>query len=219
MARINEIAKSDELMKYFGATDETIERITKHLQGMKGELSNTKDGMLIMAEVIMQTSHAFTADFVNALMEGESALDSFKNFAKDMVAQIISTFLQLAVVNQILNAIFGLSGNSALPTIGSLGGNAGGGRMQSGVPRIVGERGPEIFIPDTSGTLKNNMDSNNMGGGAIVVNQSINFSTGIVPTVRAEVTKMLPQINDMTKAAVLEASARGGAYRKGLLGT
>ena len=58
-----------------------------------------------------------------------------------------------------------------------------------------------------------------MGGQSIVVNQSLNFSTGVVPTVRAEITKMMPQINDATKAAVLEAAARGGAYRRGLLGT
>ena len=145
--------------------------------------------------------------------------NNFKDFAKNMVSQIIATFLQLAVVNQILNSIFGLSGTSALPTIGSIGGKAGGGKLQKGRAMLVGERGPEIFVPDTSGTLRNNMDSMNMGGSPVVINQSLNFSTGVVPTVRAEITKMLPQINDMTKAAVLESSARGGSYRKGLLGS
>ena len=48
------------------------------------------------------------------------------------------------------------------------------------------------------------------------VNQSINFATGVVPTVRAEVTKMLPQIADVTKGAVLESAMRGGAYARGL---
>ena len=39
-----------------------------------------------------------------------------------------------------------------------------------------------------------------------------------MPTVRAEVTKMLPQIADVTKGAVLESAMRGGAYRRGLTG-
>ena len=51
-----------------------------------------------------------------------------------------------------------------------------------------------------------------------VINQSINFSTGIVPTVRAEVSRMLPQIADVTKSAVLESAQRGGQFRKGLAG-
>ena len=84
---------------------------------------------------------------------------------------------------------------------------------------MVGERGAEIFVPNTGGTIMNNMNSKNaMGGGTVVVNQSVNFATGVVPTVRAEVQKMLPQISDVTKGAVLEAAVRGGSYRKGLMG-
>ena len=84
---------------------------------------------------------------------------------------------------------------------------------------MVGERGPEIFVPNTGGTIMNNMNSKNaMGGQPIIVNQSVNFATGVVPTVRAEVQKMLPQISDVTKGAVLEAAVRGGSFRKGLQG-
>jgi len=65
----------------------------------------------------------------------------------------------------------------------------------------------------------NNFDSKSaLGGGTVVVNQSINFSTGIVPTVRAEVTRMLPQIAEVSKAAVLDAAQRGGSFRRGLQG-
>ena len=199
-----------------------------------------------MKDAVIQSSNAFTTDFVNSLLEGESALNSFKNFAKNIVSQIIAIFLQMAVVNQILNSVFGLTGSNALPTIKfganspaavaadglntdaiqginninrGLGG-AGGGTVQRGKPTLVGERGAEIFVPNTGGTIMNNMNSKNaMGGGApIIVNQSVNFATGVVPTVRAEVTKMLPQISDVTKGAVLEAAVRGGSYRKGLMG-
>ena len=80
-------------------------------------------------------------------------------------------------------------------------------------------RGPEIFIPNTGGTVMNNMNSKNaMGGGNTIINQSINFATGVVPTVRAEVIKMMPQIADVTKGAVAEAAMRGGNYRRALQG-
>jgi hypothetical protein len=77
------------------------------------------------------------------------------------------------------------------------------------------------MIPNTSGTVMNNMNTKNaMGGGdTIIVNQSLNFSTGVVGTVRAEINKMMPTIAEVSKSAVLDASRRGGNYRKGLLGS
>ena len=178
-----------------------------------------------IADQVETLSDGFASDFVNALMEGESAMDSFKNFANQVVAMVISTFMKLLVIQPLVDAILGafnLSGTKGSPITptATATGDAGGGTMQANRPRLVGERGPELFIPNVGGTLLNNMNTKGaMGGQSIVVNQSLNFSTGVVPTVRAEITKMMPQINDATKSAVLEAAARGGAYRRGLLGT
>ena len=181
-------------------------------------------------------------------MEGQNALSSFGNFAKDIVKQIIATFIRLTVVNKILNSVFqGFGGFTKLATgnandfgLGKItsffrnevgltesrslgltgtGNRAGGGTVQADRPTLVGERGAEIFIPNSSGRIMNNADSMGAGGGGgVVINQSINFSTGVVATVRAEVGRMMPQIADTTKAAVLEASQRGGSFRKGLMG-
>ena len=98
-------------------------------------------------------------------------------------------------------------------------GAAGGGTLQANRPMLVGERGPEIFVPNTGGTLLNNMNSKNaMSGGGVTVVQNNNFALGVGATARAEVQKMLPQIAETSKMAVLEASARGGAFRKTLMG-
>ena len=76
-------------------------------------------------------------------------------------------------------------------------------------------------MPNTGGRIMNNADTSGVmsGGGPVVVNQTINLSAGVVGTVRSEVQRMLPEIANVTKLGVLEASRRGGAYRKGLLGT
>jgi hypothetical protein len=213
----------DELVKNKILSDEiTFENWTAGIQGVIDQKEDFVTMQSEMKDAIASTAHAFTNDFVNSLMEGESALESFKNFAKNLVSQIISIFLEMAVVNEILNAVFGLTGANRFSTLSNpnpTDNNAGGGKVQKGRPTWVGERGPEIFVPNTGGTIMNNMNSKNaMGGGAVVVNQSINFATGVVPTVRAEVTKMLPQISDVTKGAVLEAAVRGGSFRKGLMG-
>ena len=184
------------------------------------EVSESLSSELLQA--VTNSANAFTNNFVNALMEGKSALSSFKDFAKNMVSQIISIFLQMAVVNEIINSVFNLGGTKGeLTTFRNLKGNAGGGAYQKGQPMLVGERGPELIIPNTSGSVMNGMNTKNaMGGGdTIVVNQSLNFSTGVVGTVRAEINKMMPTIAEVSKSAVLDASRRGGNYRKGLLGS
>ena len=202
-------------------TDEQIDKALGHLKTLKDDLAETSTFSDEMAQAIQTLSLSFTNEFTDALINGENALDSFKDFSKNMVSQIISIFLQLAVVNQILNSIFGAGTFSTLNLkTGEInpGKLAGGGRIQAGRPTLVGERGAELFIPDSNGVVMNNMNTKNaLGGGQpVIVNQSLNFSTGVVPTVRAEVTKMLPQIADVTKGAVLESAMRGGAYARGL---
>ena len=177
-----------------------------------------------MQQAIASSAATFSKEFVDSLLEGENALESFQNLAKNIVSQIISTFLQLAVVNNILNAVFGAGTFDSMGMDGKITKatpvpKAGGGTVQKGVPTMVGERGAEIFVPNTGGAIMNNMNSKGMGGGTtVVVNQSVNFATGVVPTVRAEVQKMMPQISEVTKGAVLEAAVRGGSFRRGLQG-
>ena len=209
------------IMGFLGVKDiSEMEDVVEHLQKLQDELGETATFSSEMQTAIISASQAFTSDFVQSLMDGENALDSFKNFAKNIVSQIITIFLQMAVVNEILNSVFGLTGtNNALPTFSNTKPKAGGGKVQAGSPVLVGERGMEMFVPDSGGRIMNNMNSKNaMGGGATVINQSINFATGVVPTVRAEVMKMMPQIADVTKGAVAEAAMRGGNYRRALQG-
>lgn len=174
-----------------------------------------------LAPAIQSMSLSFTNDFVNALLEGQNAMESFKSFAQNVVSQIIATFLQLAVVNKILNSIFG-AGTFDTYSFGKgiTKASAGGGSAHGGQPMLVGERGPEIFVPHTNGNIMNNMNSKNAMGGGTPINiyQNVNFATGVVSTVRAEVTKMMPQIADVTKAAVQESAMRGGNFRRSLVG-
>ena len=181
-----------------------------------------------LREVIQAQALAFSDDFVNAILSGQDALASFKDFSRNIVSQIVAIFLQLGVVNQILNGIFGAgtfdvigrneAGKLAIIPAGATG-DAGGGTLQRNTPTLVGERGAEIFVPNTGGTLLNNMNSKNaMGGQAVNIYQNVNFSTGIVPTVRAEVMSMLPQIAEVTKGAVQESAMRGGSFRRSLIG-
>ncbi len=46
--------------------------------------------------------------------------------------------------------------------------------------------------------------------------KTINVSTGVQQTVRAEIRQMMPQIADSAKSAVLNAKRRGGNYGRAM---
>ena len=80
-----------------------------------------------------------------------------------------------------------------------------GGDVIGGRSYLVGENGPEMFTPRSTGSI-----SPNGSGGTIV--QNINISTGVAQTVRAEVLSLMPQIISAAKNAVSDARQRGGSY-------
>ena len=62
------------------------------------------------------------------------------------------------------------------------------------------------------------IDHQRGGGGGVVVNQTINVTTGVQQTVRAEIATLMPQIANAAKGAVADARMRGGGYSKALVG-
>ena len=211
---IEKIAEDPALIKMFGTSAEELERVKNHLTELKESegLSALEEQFGELAPVITEATNKFTSDFVQALMDGENAMDSFQDLFKNMAKQVIASALQMQIIKPIMDAMF--------MSVGIPIGKAGGGAIQSNTPVLVGERGPEIFVPNTGGKIMNNMNSMNAlsSGGGVSVVQHNNFALGVGATARAEVAKLLPQIQESSKAAVLEAAARGGSYRRGLAG-
>ena len=85
------------------------------------------------------------------------------------------------------------------------GSRSGGLDGKGGFPAILHPN--ETVIDHTKG-----------GGSGVVVNQTINVTTGVQSTVRSEMMNLLPQISEAAKSAVLEEASRSGAYASGLLG-
>jgi phage-related minor tail protein len=105
-----------------------------------------------------------------------------------------------------------------VPTSQPVAASASGGAIGSNQPMLVGERGPEIFMPRTAGSIINANDSKGMmsGGQGVTVVQNNNFAVGVTPTVRAEVLNMMPLIKAQTLNAVADAKQRGGGFRSAL---
>jgi len=157
-------------------------------------------------------------DSLMGLIQGTvKAKDAFR----DMANSIISDLIRMAIRKYITDQLFGIatkaiSGAFGAPVVGSgveggsvVGARAIGGSVQRGRPYMVGERGAELFVPNRNGAI---VPNDAMGGGGVVVNQTINLSTGVAQTVRTEVLGMLPQIAEAAKGAVYDARRRGGQF-------
>lgn len=74
-----------------------------------------------------QAGNTLADNLGKAIVEGESLMKDLANLAKQVVEEIISYFAKLAVINPILNSIFGGSqGFNLLPTLGNLFGGGTG---------------------------------------------------------------------------------------------
>jgi len=116
-------------------------------------------------ETLGNAQKTLSQDLATAFLEGQNAGDSFKKFFKTLIQQIIADVLRLAIIQPILGAFlspfgygFGVGGN-----IIKLPGMAKGGPVMRNQPYVVGEKGPELFVPNTSGTIIPNGNGNQMG--------------------------------------------------------
>ena len=100
------------------------------------------------------------------------------------------------------------------------GGRALGGQVRGGESYLVGERGPELLTMGTSGRVTSNDSLKNASGNGadVVVNQTINVTTGIQSTVRAEIVSLMPQIAQAAKGAVADGRQRGGNFSRAMSG-
>lgn len=80
----------------------------------------------------------------------------------EIVDKLISKFQKAIDLAAKVTSAVGKGFSSA---VGALSGKASGGPVTGGTPYIVGEKGPELFVPSTSGNI---IPNNAMGGGVTV---------------------------------------------------
>lgn len=166
-------------------------------------------------QTVVQSIEGSLEDGFMSMVEGtKSVKDAFKT----MAYEIIKELYRVLVVQRLVGGITGGLGMLAAPSTGSFGlpfGRASGGSIMAGTPYLVGEKGPEIVIPRHSGTVVNaDQTSKAMGNsGGVTVQNNITVTGSDAAMVRAEVAKMIPQITNATKAAVIDARLRGGQMK------
>lgn len=138
-------------------------------RGTRGPLQDFLSGIPQSAEEVDEALEkvaagglaSLTDGITEAIMGAKSLGDVFHAVAKQIIADLIRIAVQRAVV-ALANVAMGGSpsagGTGGGDSLGTLmaafgGGRATGGRVSRGSWYMVGEKGPEPFIPDSSGTI------------------------------------------------------------------
>lgn len=120
------------------------------------QLDESQKNLKASAEAWASTIQDATRSFIDDLIEGKSAAEAFSNVLADIGSRLIDLGL---------NSLFGGGGfNLAGLFGGGLSTRATGGPAYAGNPTLVGERGPEVFIPSGPGRI---VPNSQIGGGSV----------------------------------------------------
>jgi TP901 family phage tail tape measure protein len=151
------------------------------------ELNTAVQNQLQLADGVANTLGQGLGSAFDALISGAQGWeDSLRQIASGVLVDIANQLIRIFVIEQAINAIKAFltpfsaatplgAGGGQVGKFGTLGPNFGipqrakGGPVSSGQTYMVGERGPELFVPGRSGTIVAN---DKMGGGStnVIVN-------------------------------------------------
>jgi len=137
----------------------------------------------------------FTDTFIDALETGEARWDDFvRAILRDIARIVITQTLTKPMVNAIVSGLGGTTTGQAL-----------GGAVNANQTYLVGEMGPELFVPREAGSIV----PNNKLGGDVSVTNNINVGGGD-GDVEQRVMAVLPLVVAQTREALLQEIERGG---------
>ena len=133
------------------------------LKNQKTEIDKINEASQRQAEVFAEIGRTIGTQITDALVGAINGTKSLGESAKAILNDLANSLLRMGI-NSMLGGIFGGT------KIGGFLGFANGGRPPVGRASVVGERGPELFVPSTAGTI---IPNDRIGGGVtnnIVVN-------------------------------------------------
>jgi len=154
-----------------------------------------------------QLGFAFSSAFEDAILDGEKLSKILQGLARDL-ARII---LRQTVTEPLGTAAGGFAASLGSSLFAGISGlfRAEGGPVTAGQPYIVGERGPEWFVPDRGGTV---LPNGTAPAGGPVIHQTISIDArGADAGVEARLRLLAGQIARQASAMTLDAVRRGGS--------
>lgn len=209
-----------KIVRHIKETVEKLGELNKEaLEKTKNKFKNIGD---IVAKGINDGISKTSEALARSILLGENLAQTFKKIAQELAVRILSAIIEIVARKGVELAIeklitkekqkqVALSKASQRNIVGNLIGSflgfADGGRPPVGRPSIVGEKGPELFVPSQSGTV---VPNNQLGmSKPVTVNFNINtvdargFNELLVNSRGVIVNMINNAVNEKGKAALI----------------
>jgi hypothetical protein len=204
------------VLRQFGL--DFAERNPEIIAGLEEQIRATRE----ISQIGSVVQKSFEDGFL-AIVEGsKSVVGAFKNMARLIIKELFKILVVQRAVGFIAAGIEGFVGGvgSGAPSQSPLPiprpqPAASGGTLVANKPFLVGERGPELVMPNRQGSIYNADLTGKALGGSGKITQVFNFnlSANGDESVKKIVAQAAPQIADMAQKGVIAARRRGGTMR------
>jgi len=170
---------------------ESRERDVERRQGFRSEISRRNFEKVLgdierQERVVDEFGDRFADSMVTAALSTETLAGAFTSMTTSILADLSRLAIRQSIVGP-LASLLGLGGGADFSggiALSPIPGLAAGGPLRRGQPAIVGERGPELIVPDRDVTVVPNGEGR--GGGGNTVNIGGPVIQGVVDRSAAE---------------------------------
>lgn len=216
-------ASSENARRVASAFENASEQVVENFAQMQAKLQEQFNNVKTIGErTATDIQSAFNSGIRGMIRGTQTFSDIMQNIFLTM-AENIATQALSPLTSGISSALGGITGSlfgGSNFSFGNLFGGffADGGRPPMGKVSVVGERGPELFVPDSAGTIipnnlaGNQQSSNNSGS------QPVIYYIGVEEKIRREIAAATPAIVNQSTSAVEQKVLAGGSYSKNIRG-
>jgi len=189
MNQINALVTPEEL-----ANMEKLTMLSDEYTKLLGKRKVMETDLQIIAR---NAGSMIASGFEDAIFSGQKLGEVIRSLGMDLMRMVFQQTVTAPLAKGISSAILA-------------GFRAEGGPVSAGSPYVVGEKGPELFVPSSSGSIVPNGAMGSSGGGSGGVTVNYNIAAGVS---RAELMPILEQERKRLKAEIPDMVRRGGSYR------
>jgi hypothetical protein len=176
------------------ASMELLNEMLKEYNELLGKRKVMETDLQIIAR---NAGNMIASGFEDAIFSGQKLGEVIRSLGMDLMRMVFQQTVTAPLAAGISGAIL-------------KGFRAEGGPVNAGSPYMVGEKGPELFVPRSSGSIVPNGAMGRSDGFTGGVNVTYNIAAGVS---RAELVPILEQERKRLKAEIPDMVRRGGSYR------
>jgi len=201
------------IVAQLGKTKDETDGLKNSTDALTGTVEDMSREYERVGSVANSVSDTIARGFERAVFQAESFGDSLRSVAQSLASIVFQETAGRALSSAIGGAFSFFGGGSTTPNPTIAGApikpRALGGPVTGGDPYLVGERGPELFVPNISGNI---VPNNKMGQNTVYNIDARGAEAGVEQRIMMALQKVNSSIETRALSAVQNANRRNPQY-------